>query len=185
MNANPSNTADAGQNPQRDLGLSCAFSAGTKDVHLLSMALREQWPMSPEKRDAAVKRLEEIVSNPATKLRSFHIALRALTSLSRINLQCVSTAIAAQAAQDFDERLKQLEAWQAGGGTDPAEQRPRIVVPDRDHRHDRRRVIVEREDRQHEEPDNSPRSSGGSPPAPPSPPDPSAPAADDPEDDRR
>jgi hypothetical protein len=109
MKSDPPVTDDDAENLDRGMGFPFTATSGTRDVRLLAMALREQWPMSPEKRAVAVKRLEEVISNPASKPRSFYIALKALTSLSRINLQCVDTAIRAQAAEDFDERIKAIE----------------------------------------------------------------------------
>jgi len=128
MDADTPITGDA-KNPDRGLGFPFASTSGTRDVRLLAMALREQWPMSAEKREIAVKRLEEVVSNPASKPRAFQIALKALISLSRVNLQCVDVAIRARAAEEFDERLKELEAWQAQQAMNPqADPGPRIEI---------------------------------------------------------
>jgi len=111
MDAFQEATDDSSGNPDRGLGFPFTSTSGTRDIRLLAMALNERWPMSAEKRDVAIKRLEEVVSNPASKPRAFHIALKALTSLSRINLQCVDVAIRAQAAENFDARLKELESF--------------------------------------------------------------------------
>jgi hypothetical protein len=89
--------ADAGK-PDLGLGEGCA-PEGTRDVRLLALALSERWPMSEAARAAAVARLERVVLNPETKPRAFYHALKALTSLSRVNLESIATAIRAKLAE--------------------------------------------------------------------------------------
>jgi hypothetical protein len=99
---------DAGnENLERGLGSGCA--PNTRDIRLTSLAIREQWPLDPSAKAAAVRRLEEAVRNPATKPRAFHAALKALTSLSRINLQAIGTTINARAQEELAERMAEIE----------------------------------------------------------------------------
>jgi hypothetical protein len=101
-------TPDA-ENPEMGLGDGCALTDGTRDVRLLALALTERWPMSPEAKAMAIRRLERVVSNPETKPRAFYVALKALAGLSRINLQAVDTSIRAKASEEVDERLAEIE----------------------------------------------------------------------------
>jgi hypothetical protein len=81
----------------------------TMDVRLTALALRELWPMSPEARVAAIKRLEAVVSNPETSRRAFHAAVKALAGLSRLNLQAIDTMLHAREQEELEERLVELE----------------------------------------------------------------------------
>jgi hypothetical protein len=81
----------------------------TRDVRLLAMALREHWPMAAEPRAAAIRRLEDVVSNPDTKPRAFRAAVQSLASLSRLNLCLVETAIRAREHEELERRLTELE----------------------------------------------------------------------------
>lgn len=100
-------TPDA-KNPLGGFGGSSA-PLNTQEVRLVALALEERWPMSAEARSAAIARLERVVSNPETKPRAFHAALKALTSLSRLNLQVVDVSIRAKASEELEERLQALE----------------------------------------------------------------------------
>jgi hypothetical protein len=91
------------------LGTASALTSGTRDVRLVQRALQECWPISVEARQALVARLEKIVQDPATKLRSFHAAAKALMAISRINLSSIGTAIAAQQHEELVQRLDELE----------------------------------------------------------------------------
>jgi hypothetical protein len=83
---------------------------GTRDVRLLALALRENWPMDQKKRRAAIERLEREMVNPETKPRAFYRALQALTGLSRLNLAVVDVANRALQTQDLAEQLAAIKA---------------------------------------------------------------------------
>jgi hypothetical protein len=97
------------ENADRGLG-STSAPMGTRDVRLLAMALRENWPMDLEKRQVAIQRLERVVADPLSKPRAFHVALRELMSLSRINLTVVDVANRALQTQDMAEQLEAIKA---------------------------------------------------------------------------
>jgi hypothetical protein len=82
---------------------------------LLSLALSERWPMNPEAKAVAIRRLEAVVMDPATKPRAFHVALRALATLSGLNLKVVETSIRAQHADELAGRIEELERLQQEG----------------------------------------------------------------------
>jgi len=111
-------TDDAAGNPERGLG-SPSAPTGTRDVRLLALALEERWPMSAEAKAAAVRRLEAVVSDPDAKPRAFDRAIKALASLSRVNLASVDTAIRARASEELVQRLEELEARLAQRGDHP------------------------------------------------------------------
>jgi hypothetical protein len=71
--------------------------------------------MSPEAKAAAVRRLEAVIMDPATKPRAFHVALRALATLSGLNLRVVETSIKAQHADELAGRIEELERLQQEG----------------------------------------------------------------------
>jgi hypothetical protein len=103
--------SDDAENPQRGLGLPDVRN-GTRDVRLLAMALKEHWPMTAKARKAAIRQLQEVVSEPGAirkRPRSFHAALKALMGLSRINLDVVATVIKATEHEEILERLAELE----------------------------------------------------------------------------
>jgi hypothetical protein len=81
----------------------------TRDVRLVALALAERWEMDPTARAAMIHRLEDVVANPTTKLRAFFTAVRAITSLSRLNLAAVDTAIRAKQADELVDRVTELE----------------------------------------------------------------------------
>jgi hypothetical protein len=84
------------------------------DLKLVDMAIRERWPMSPDARARALERLEHAVSSPETRPRAFHAAVKALASLSRLNLSVVETALRARHAEELQERVTSLESKQGG-----------------------------------------------------------------------
>jgi len=51
-----------------------------------------------------------VVADPMAKLRAVLAAAKTLATLSRINLSLVDTAIRAQAHEELEERVTQLEA---------------------------------------------------------------------------
>jgi hypothetical protein len=151
------------------------------ELRLFRHALAQGWSVSADLKASATGRIREILANNKAGSRAHVAATRCLLTMTSATVSSIDCAVRVRAQEDLVERLERLEAWQAGGGADQAEQRPRIEVPLRDRRHDRNRVVVTREDRASEEPDNPHRSPGGSPPAPPSPRDPSSSAVHDPE----
>jgi hypothetical protein len=128
-----------------------------------------------------VDRLGAVVTDPRAKLRAVLAASKALIGLSRVNLSAVDVAIRARSAEDVVERLQDMEAWIASQATGACDQGPRINPVRRDLRSERQRVIVERRDRENEEPDIPPRSAGAVPPEPPTAPADSDQAATDPD----
>ncbi len=108
MQSDPSTSGDA-QKTERGSGLPNVMKPTTRDVRLLAQALEERWPMDADTRAAAIRRLEAVVTNPDTRPRAFHVALRALAGLSRINLEVVKTVIQAEAHEDLAVRLTELE----------------------------------------------------------------------------
>jgi hypothetical protein len=86
-----------------------AMTTGTRDVRLTALALEERWPLSPEAKAAAVRRLEDVVSNPASGPRAFASALKALTALSRLNLAAVDVTLKAKAQEELEERVAAVE----------------------------------------------------------------------------
>jgi hypothetical protein len=102
-------THDAAEDPHRGSGSTSAPATNTRDVRLLALALEERWPMSPEAREAAVARLEAVVLDRSSKGRAFDRALRALTSLGRLNLAAVDVAMKARAQEELEERVAAVE----------------------------------------------------------------------------
>lgn len=72
--------------------------------------------MSREAREAAVKRLEEVVKDPNSRDRAFHRALQALASLGRLNLQAIGVGLGARAQEELEGRVKALEKQLDEGG---------------------------------------------------------------------
>src|SRR5262249_19148912 len=93
---------------ERRLGLPSAEPWTTRDVRLPERALRESWDLSLDATAAMIKRLEAIVSDPASKPRAFERASKALMALSRINLTVVDTAIRARHADRIADQVKAL-----------------------------------------------------------------------------
>jgi hypothetical protein len=79
-------------------------------LRFTTMALTERWPISREARDAAVKMLEDIMVDPASSKRAKRYVIKTFASLSRINLAAIDTALRAQAQEDIDVRLREIEA---------------------------------------------------------------------------
>jgi len=101
-------TDDAAGNLERGSGSGCA--PNTRDVRLLALALEERWPVSAEAKSAAVRRLEAVVSDPDAKPRAFDRAIKALASLSRVNLAAIDTGMRAKAQEELEERVAEIEA---------------------------------------------------------------------------
>jgi hypothetical protein len=99
--------SDDAANPERGSGSDCA--PNTRDVRLTALAIREQWPLDPDAKAAAVLRLEEWVRSPNTKPRAFYAAVKALMGLSRVNLTAVATALNARAQEELAERMAAIE----------------------------------------------------------------------------
>jgi hypothetical protein len=82
----------------------------TRDVRLVSRALRESWDIPDDTRRAMLDRLGLVVTDPDSKLRAFFIATRTMISLSRLNLQSVDVAIRARVHEELEARVAELEA---------------------------------------------------------------------------
>lgn len=108
---------DDEENPERGSGSGCAPT--TRDVRLTALALSERWPMSSEAKEAAVKRLETVVMDPEAKPRAFDRALKALTSLGRLNLAAIETTMHAKAQEELEERVAAIEVRQLEQGDHP------------------------------------------------------------------
>ncbi len=70
--------------------------------------------MTPGAREAAIKRLEAVVSNPSTGPRAFRAAVKALAGLSRLNLQAIDTTLRAREQEELEERVTELERKSGG-----------------------------------------------------------------------
>jgi hypothetical protein len=76
----------------------------------VARTLNEHWPILEDIRPAMLVRLGLVVADPMAKLRAVLAAAKTLATLSRINLSLVDTAIRAQAHEELEERVTQLEA---------------------------------------------------------------------------
>ncbi|HZW33276.1 MAG TPA: hypothetical protein VFF52_21340 [Isosphaeraceae bacterium] len=88
------------------------------DARLAERALREAWPVPPERRPELVDRLIAIANNPDTPPREAVSASKALLMASRINLETIRVSMVAREFEELDERLTRLE--QEGGTDEPA-----------------------------------------------------------------
>ena len=79
------------------------------DARLAERALREAWPVPPERRPELVERLIAIVNNPDTPPREAVSATKALLMASRLNLETIRVSMAADEFDRILERLKRLE----------------------------------------------------------------------------
>jgi hypothetical protein len=105
----PSNTSGIPpKTPGGTGGLSAPLRT-TSDVRLVERALAESWPMDPAVKAQAVRRLEEVITDPDRGLRAVLAATNALASLSRINLSAVDVALRAKSQEELEERLTELE----------------------------------------------------------------------------
>jgi hypothetical protein len=78
----------------------------------LERALRQSWPVTEAMKAKALKRALETLNDKESHPRSIAAATRAVISATQVNLAVVDTAIRAKQSEDFDERLKALEAQQ-------------------------------------------------------------------------
>ena len=79
------------------------------DARLAERALREAWPVPPERRPELVARLIDLVNNPETPPREAVSAAKALLMASRLNLETIRVSMAADEYDRILERLKRLE----------------------------------------------------------------------------
>ena len=79
------------------------------DARLAERALREAWPVPPERRPELVERLIAIVNDPDTSPREAVSAAKALLMASRLNLETIRVSMAADEFDSILGRLKRLE----------------------------------------------------------------------------
>jgi hypothetical protein len=80
-----------------------------KDARLVERALRERWPIPKALRKPLIERLNEIVQDTASSPREVTSAAKAILEASKINMAAIGTVIKARQAEDFAERLEELE----------------------------------------------------------------------------
>ena len=91
------------------------------EARLAERALRKSWPVPAELRPELVRILAERAHSPAASPRERTSAIKALLSASRLNLEAVKVAMAA----DYQDVLDELEVLRGdgelGGGAGGAE----------------------------------------------------------------
>jgi hypothetical protein len=88
--------------------------ANLQNLALVRRALRCGFKVPRNLKDEAVKQIGAILADQNAPARSKIAATRALTTMESVTISSIDTALRAQAAEEFDERLKELEAWQGG-----------------------------------------------------------------------
>jgi hypothetical protein len=97
---------DAASPPFGGSGELGALEDGIRQTRRLARAVRERWAFKEEWRPAIMDRLMKTAVDPGASPRESTQACRALLEADRLNL-------AAQAVDDFDERLRALEGKHA------------------------------------------------------------------------
>jgi hypothetical protein len=80
-----------------------------KHTRLIERALREEWPIPASMRRPLIKRLNEIIQDTDSTPREVTSAAKAILTASRLNLEVVTKAIAADQHEDIVRRLSALE----------------------------------------------------------------------------
>jgi hypothetical protein len=80
------------------------------DARLAERALRESWPVPAELRPELVRILAELARSPSASPRERTSAVKALLQASRLNLEALKVAMAA----DYQDVLEELEALRDG-----------------------------------------------------------------------
>ena len=81
-----------------------------KDLRLTAKALAESWPVPAKLRTKVVRSLEAVLENPEASPRDISMASKALIQASRVNLQAVAVAIAADDHENCKARMDAIEA---------------------------------------------------------------------------
>jgi hypothetical protein len=90
------------------------------DARLAERALRESWPVPAELRPELVRVLAELARSPSASPRERTAAITALLQASRLNLEALKVAMAAD-YQDVLAELAELRVGELGGGAAGAE----------------------------------------------------------------
>jgi hypothetical protein len=90
------------------------------DARLAERALRESWPVPAELRPELVRILAELARSPTAAPRERTAAIKALLQASRLNLEAMRVAMAAD-YQDVLAELEELRGAELAGGADGAE----------------------------------------------------------------
>jgi hypothetical protein len=83
------------------------------DARLAERALREAWPVPPERRVDLVNKLLDVALGEDTPPRERVSAAKALLMASRLNLEALRVAMA---AEEFEELLARLARLEGGDG---------------------------------------------------------------------
>jgi hypothetical protein len=81
----------------------------TGDFALYKRAFDELWPISPKTRAAILKRLEKIVADPKTKVRTFVRASALIMAASRVDARLFTPLLTTRLRDAFAERIATLE----------------------------------------------------------------------------
>jgi hypothetical protein len=90
------------------------------DLRLYRHALAQGWPVSHDLKTRATGRIGEILSNPKAGDRAWVAAVRTLVSMTTATTASIDTALRAKLQEEIEDRLAELEQWQAtqqGTGT--------------------------------------------------------------------
>jgi hypothetical protein len=93
------------------------------DARLAERALRESWDVPAELRPELVQVLADLARSPTASPRERTSAIKALLQASRINLDAIQTAMAAD-YQDVLAELEELRGAEVGPGAEGAQAAP-------------------------------------------------------------
>jgi hypothetical protein len=85
------------------------------DARLAERALREGWPVPEDRKPELVAKLIEVATSPETMPRERVSAIKALLSASKLNLETLRVAMAAEEFEDLKARLQRLEGGDGSG----------------------------------------------------------------------
>jgi hypothetical protein len=101
-------TTDAAET-QGGSGGASQIGRGVRDVKLLALALEQMWAVTAEDKVAILGRLMQIIRDPESRPRSIVAASNAVIAATRQNTASVDTCLRAQAQDDIDVRLREIE----------------------------------------------------------------------------